>query len=75
MAGARHHNKRYAYIKNDTQHHTRRQTGVGRPSLRWLDDTEADIKTLDIKRWKLKAQNRKEWMAILRKAKAKLKGP
>jgi hypothetical protein len=43
------------------------------PSLRWLDDTEADIKTLGVKRWRLKAQNRKEWMAILRKAKDKLK--
>jgi transcription termination factor 2 len=49
--------------------------GVGRPRLRWLDDIEADIKALGIKRWRIKAQDRKEWSAILREAKAKLKGP
>jgi hypothetical protein len=41
--------------------------------LRWLDDIEADIKTLGIKRWRLKVQDRKEWMVILRWAEAKLK--
>jgi hypothetical protein len=40
-----------------------------------LDDVEADIKPLGIKRWRLKAQDRKEWTVILREAKAKLKGP
>jgi hypothetical protein len=49
--------------------------GVGRPKLRWLDDVEADIKTLGIKRWRLKVQDRKEWTVILREATAKLKGP
>jgi hypothetical protein len=49
--------------------------GVGRPRLRWLDDVEADIKALGVKRWGIKAQDRKEWSAILREVKAKLKGP
>jgi hypothetical protein len=49
--------------------------GVGRPRLRWLDDVEADIKALGVKRWGIKAQDRKEWSAILREAEAKLKGP
>jgi hypothetical protein len=49
--------------------------GVGRPKLRWLDGVKADIKTLGIKRWRLKAQNRKELTVILREAKAKLEGP
>jgi hypothetical protein len=36
---------------------------------------EADIKALGIKRWRIKAQDRREWLAIpLREAKAKLKG-
>jgi hypothetical protein len=48
--------------------------GVGRPRLRWLDDVEADIKALGVKRWRIRAQDRKEWSAILMEAKAKLKG-
>jgi hypothetical protein len=48
--------------------------GVGRPRLRWLDDVEADMKAQGVKRWRIKAQNKKEWSAILREAKAKLKG-
>jgi hypothetical protein len=48
--------------------------GVGGPRLRWLDDVEADIKAMGIKRWIIRAQDRKECSAILREAKAKLKG-
>jgi hypothetical protein len=40
-----------------------------------LDDVEADIKALGVKRWGIKAQDRKDWLAILRQAKAKLKWP
>jgi hypothetical protein len=49
--------------------------GVGRPRLRWLDDVEADIKAMGIKRWIIRAQDRKAWSAIVREAKDKLKGP
>jgi hypothetical protein len=52
-----------------------RKWGVGRPRLRWLDYVEADIKALGVKRWRIKAQDSKEWSAILREAKSKLKGP
>jgi hypothetical protein len=48
---------------------------VGRPSLTWLDDVKVDIKALCVKRWRIKAQDRKQWPVILREAKAKLKGP
>jgi hypothetical protein len=44
--------------------------GVERPRLRWLDDV-ADIKALGVKRWRIKAQDRKEWPAILRELKKK----
>jgi hypothetical protein len=49
--------------------------GVRRLRLRWLDDVEADITTLGVKKWRIKAQDRKERSAVLREAKAKLKGP
>jgi hypothetical protein len=49
--------------------------GVIRPRLRWLDDVKTDMKALGVKRWRIKAQDRKEWLVNLRKAKAKLKGP
>jgi hypothetical protein len=48
---------------------------VGRPRLRWLDDDEVDIKALGIKIGRMKVQDRKEWSAIVREAKAELKGP
>jgi hypothetical protein len=48
--------------------------GVRGPRMRWLDDVEADIIALGIKRWRIKAQYRKLWSSILREAKAKLKG-
>jgi hypothetical protein len=40
---------------------------IGRPRLRWLDDVEADLKTVGIKRWRLMA---KELAGIVREAKA-----
>jgi hypothetical protein len=49
--------------------------GVGRPRMRWMDDVEADIKALGVERWRIKAQDRKEWSEILGEAKATLKGP
>jgi hypothetical protein len=67
MVGVCHQNGRYAKPEG--------RRGVGRPRLRWLDDVEADIKVLGIKRWRIRAQDRKERSAILREAKAKLKGP
>jgi hypothetical protein len=43
--------------------------GVERPRLRWLDDV-ADINALGVRRWRIKAQDRKEWPAILRELKS-----
>jgi hypothetical protein len=47
---------------------------IGRPKFRWLDDVEDDIKALRTRRWRIKTQDRNEWMAIKREAKVKLKG-
>ena len=48
---------------------------IGRPKLRWFDDVQTDIRTLGIKRWMYKAQDRLQWARITREAKVKLKGP
>ena len=47
---------------------------VGRPKLRWLDDVQADLKTTGIKGWTKKAQNRSEWMDVIRWVEVKLRG-
>jgi hypothetical protein len=39
-----------------------------------LDDVEADLRTMGIKRWRLIAKDRTEWAGIVREAKA-LQGP
>jgi hypothetical protein len=48
---------------------------IGRPKLRWFDDVQTHRRTLGIKRWMYKAQDRLEWARITREPKVKLKGP
>ena len=38
------------------------------------NDVQTDIRTLGVKRWLYKAQDRQEWARITREAKVKLKG-
>jgi len=45
---------------------------VGRPKLTWLDDTQVDLKMMGIKGWRRQAQDRTEWICVIRKAKGKL---
>jgi hypothetical protein len=68
-------NGRYPPTKNGTYTKPEGRRTVGRPRLRWLDDGEADIKALGVKRWRIKAQDRKECSAIIREDKDKLIGP
>jgi hypothetical protein len=49
--------------------------GRGRPRLKWIDDVEDNLRNMDIKRWRIKALDRVEWVSIIKEAKAKLKGP
>ena len=39
---------------------------VGRPKLRWVCDVQTDLKVIGIKGWIRKAQNRLEWMDVIR---------
>ena len=35
--------------------------GRGRPTLRWINDVEDDLRKLGVKRWRTKATDREEW--------------
>jgi hypothetical protein len=43
-----------------------------RPRLRWLDCVEDDQKTLGVRRWRKRAEDREEWAIILKEAMVKL---
>jgi hypothetical protein len=75
MVGACHQNVRFSPKKMVFNAKPEGRSGVGRPRMIWLDDVEADVKALGIRRWRIKTQDRKEWSVILRKDKAKLQGP
>ena len=48
---------------------------IGRHNLKKFDDVQTDVRTLGLKRWMYKVQDRLEWARITREAKFKLKGP
>ena len=45
------------------------------PRLRWINDVEDDLRKLGVKRWRTKELEREEMASIIKKVKAKLKGP
>jgi hypothetical protein len=44
----------------------------GRPRLRWLDCVEDCLKTLGVRRWRKRAEDREEWAIILKETMVKL---
>ena len=38
-------------------------------------DVELDLRNMDVKRWRTRALDRREWASVMREARAKLKGP
>jgi hypothetical protein len=45
---------------------------AGRPKLRWLDCIENGLKSMDVKRWRKKAEDRSVWAIIRKEALVKL---
>ena len=48
---------------------------AGRPKLRWLDYIENDLKSMVVKRWRKKAEDKSVWTIFLKEALVILKGP
>jgi hypothetical protein len=38
--------------------------------MRWLDDIESDLKEMEVKGWKEKMKDRKQWRLVIEVAKA-----
>jgi hypothetical protein len=51
-----------------------RKRKAGRPKLRWLDDSQTDLKITGIKGWRRKNQDRSKLMDVIREAEVKLPG-
>jgi hypothetical protein len=37
---------------------------IGRPTTRWLDDVENNLKIINVNQWKIKARDRVKWRSI-----------
>ena len=44
----------------------------GQPRLRWLDSVGKDLKDLGVRIWRKRAEDRTEWLIILKETIAKL---
>jgi hypothetical protein len=41
----------------------------GKPRKRWLDDVEVDLRSIRVKRWRIKEMDKTEWRKIYEAAK------
>jgi hypothetical protein len=37
--------------------------------MRWLDDVESDLKEMEVRKWKEKMRDRKQWRLVVEEAK------
>jgi hypothetical protein len=42
----------------------------GRPRMRWLGDVDSDLKKMEVKGWKGKMRDRKQWRMVVEEPKA-----
>jgi len=61
-------------VKNIFENKTEGFRSRGRPRLRWLEDTEKDLREMKVKRWRQNAVGRKEWASVITETKA-VRGP
>jgi hypothetical protein len=45
---------------------------VGRPRLRWLENTENDLRDLKVNMWRQKENNIEDWESIVKEAKVRI---
>jgi hypothetical protein len=50
--------------------HSGKRRKTGRPTKRWLDDIEEDLRLINVKIWRKKATEREVWAKIVWEAKA-----
>lgn len=43
---------------------------IGRPRMKWLEEAGNDLQEINVKGWRQKAVNRKEWVSVIKDAKA-----
>jgi hypothetical protein len=42
---------------------------VGKPKLKWLKDTENDLRELEVKRWRKRGNNGEAWASVVKDTK------